>query len=87
MSQESGPTGRAQVLPVNTNGIPMTIMIIKITKVMRTIIIVKVTLLDDGQLAIGHDGDGHVGDGHYGDGHDGILTIMIIEIALMMNMT
>ena len=77
MSQESGPTGRAQVLPVNTNGIPMTIMIIKITKVMRMIIIVKVTLLDDGQLAIGHDGDGH----------DGILTIMIIEIALMMNMT
>ena len=77
MSQESGPTGRAQVLPVNTNGIPMTIMIIKITKVMRMIIIVKATLLDDGQLAIGHDGDGH----------DGILTIMIIEIALMMNMT
>ena len=77
MSQESGPTGRAQVLPVNTNGIPMTIMIIKITKVMRMIIIVKVTLLDDGQLAVGHDGDGH----------DGILTIMIIEIALMMNMT
>ena len=55
----------------------MTIMIIKITKVMRMIIIVKVTLLDDGQWAIGHDGDGH----------DGILTIMIIEIALMMNMT
>ena len=27
------------------------------------------------------------GDGHDGDGHDGILTIMIIEIALMMNMT
>ena len=77
MSQESGPTGRAQVLPVNTNGIPMTIMIIKITKVMRMVIIVKVSLLDDGQLAIGHDGDGH----------DGILTIMIIEIALMMNMT
>ena len=65
----------------------MTIMIIKITKVMRTIIIVKVTLLDDGQLAIGHDADGHDGDGHDGDGHDGILTIMIIEIALMMNMT
>ena len=70
----------------------MTIMIIKITKVMRTIIIVKVTLLDDGQLAIGHDadghdGDGHDGDGHDGDGHDGILTIMIIEIALMMNVT
>ena len=82
MSQESGPTGRAQVLPVNTNGIPMTIMIIKITKVMRTIIIVKVTLLNDGQLAIGHDADGHDG-----DGHDCILTIMIIEIALMMNMT
>ena len=65
----------------------MTIMIIKITKVMRMIIIVKVTLLDDGQWAIGHDADGHDGDGHDGDGYDGILTIMIIEIALMMNMT
>ena len=27
------------------------------------------------------------GDGHDGDGHDGILTIMIIGIALMMKLT
>ena len=39
------------------------------------------------QLAIMVNGFGHDGDGHDGDGHDCILTIMIIEIALMMNMT
>ena len=43
------------------------------------IIIVKVILLNDGQLAIDHDADGHDGDGHDGDGHDCILTIMIRE--------
>ena len=62
----------------------MTIMIIKITKVMRTIIIVKAhcLMMANWQLAIMVNGDGHDG-----DGHDGILTIIIIEIALMMNMT